>query len=406
MEGEMRRIYLDNNATTPVHPAVLEAMLPYFGGEFGNPSSAHHFGQRARQAIEHAREAVAALIGARPAEIVFTSGGTEADNSAILGVVEHAVRKRGKSVGAAPHVITTAIEHEAVLKTCHALEARGVAVTCVPAGSDGIVSADAIRAAVRPETVLISVMRANNEIGTVQPIEEIGAIVAEAGAKGTDILLHTDAVQAAGKVAMEVNRLGVDLLSLSAHKFYGPKGVGALYARKGTELEPFVHGGGNERGRRAGTENVAAIVGMGKAAELARADLAEISAHFLELRNRLEEGLLARIAGARVNGDVVRRVPNTSNLMLPGVESESLVIALDLAGLACSAGAACSSGAVDPSHVLTAMGLTAAEARASVRFSVGRMNTRDEIERALEIIPAAVGRQRSAGISREAAAAQ
>jgi cysteine desulfurase len=406
MEREMQRIYLDNNATTPVHPAVLEAMLPYFSGEFGNPSSAHHFGQRAKQAIEHARESVAALIGARPAEIVFTSGGTEADNAAIFGVVGHSVRTRGKSGGAAPHVITTAIEHEAVLKTCHALEERGVSVTYVRAGSDGVIRADAIRAAVRPETMLISVMRANNEIGTLQPIEEIGAMVAEAGAAGTDILLHTDAVQAAGKVAIEVNRLGVDLLSLSAHKFYGPKGVGALYVRKGTELDPFVQGGGNERGRRAGTENVAAIVGMGKAAELARSELTEISARFLELRDRLEEGLRARIAGARVNGDVTRRVPNTSNLMLPGVESESLVIALDLAGLACSAGAACSSGAVDPSHVLTAIGLTAAQARASVRFSVGRMNTREEIERALEIIPAAVARQRGAGITREAAAAQ
>jgi cysteine desulfurase len=396
----MQRIYLDNNATTPVHPAVLEAMLPYLGGEFGNPSSAHHYGQRARQAIEHAREAVAALIGARPPEIIFTSGGTEADNAAIFGIVEHALRTR-KNADRAPHVVTAAIEHEAVLKTCHALEKRGVSVTYVPVARDGIVSADAIGAALRPETVLISVMRANNEIGTLQPIEEIGAMAAE-----SDILLHTDAVQAAGKVAIDVNRLGVDLLSLSAHKFYGPKGVGALYVRKGTELDPFVHGGGNERGRRAGTENVAAIAGMGKAAELARAELTEISAHFLELRNRLEEGLLGRIAGARVNGEVTRRVPNTSNLMLPGVESESLVIALDLAGLACSAGAACSSGAVDPSHVLSAIGLTAAEARASVRLSVGRMNTLEEIERALEIIPAAVARQRGAAFNREAAAAQ
>ena len=397
----MQRIYLDHNATTPVHPAALEAILPYFGAEFGNPSSAHHFGQRARQAIEHAREAVAALIGARSTEIVFTSGGTEADNAAIFGVVEHAARTRGKSAGAAPHVITTAIEHDAVLKTCRALEQRGVSVTYVPVGADGVVSADAIRAALRPETVLISVMRANNEIGTLQPIEEIGAVAAEA-----DILLHTDAVQSAGKVPIDVNRLRVDLLSLSAHKFYGPKGIGALYIRKGTEVDPFVHGGANERGRRAGTENVAAIVGLGKAAELARAELAEISAHFGELRDRLEQGLLARVAGARLNGDATRRVPNTSNLMLPGVESESLVIALDLAGLACSAGAACSSGAVDPSHVLTAIGLTAAEARASVRFSVGRMNTREEIDRALEIIPAAVARQCGVASNREVAAAQ
>jgi cysteine desulfurase len=401
----MQRIYLDNNATTPVHPAVLEAMLPYFAAEFGNPSSAHHFGQRGRQAVEGARESVAALIGARSSEIVFTSGGTEADNAAIFGViggvVAHKLRTQGKSAAAPAHVITTKIEHDAVLNTCRALEAHGVAVTYVSAGRDGIVSADAIRAALRPQTALISVMRANNEIGTLQPIEEIGAMAAEAG-----ITLHTDAVQSAGKVAVDVNRLGVDLLSLSAHKFYGPKGAGALFVRKGTEIDALLYGGPNERGRRAGTENVAAIVGLGKAAELARADLAAISAHFADLRDHLEQGLLARIAGARVNGDPTRRVPNTSNLMLPGVESESLVIALDLAGVACSAGAACSSGAVDASHVLTAIGLTPAEARASLRFSVGRTNTREEIDEALELIPAAVARQRSAGPTREMAAAQ
>ncbi|PYU34994.1 MAG: cysteine desulfurase NifS [Acidobacteria bacterium] len=397
----MQRIYLDHNATTPVHPAVLEAMIPYFTAEFGNPSSAHRFGQRGRQAIEGARECVAALVGARSSEIVFTSGGTEADNAAIFGVVAHALRTQGKSAAAPPHVITTTIEHDAVLNTCRALEGRGVSVTYVPAGLDGIVSPDAIRAAIRPETALISVMRANNEIGTLQPVEEIGAIAAEAG-----VPFHTDAVQSAGKVPVDVNRLGVDLLSLSAHKFYGPKGAGALFVRKGTEIDPLLYGGPNERGRRAGTENVAAMVGLGKAAELARADLAEIAAHFADLRDRLEKGLLARIPGARVNGDPARRVPNTSNLMLPGVESESLVIALDLAGLACSAGAACSSGAVDPSHVLTAIGLTPAEARASLRFSVGRANTREEIDTALELIPAAVVRQRSVGPTQEMAAAQ
>jgi cysteine desulfurase len=396
----MQRIYLDHNATTPVHPDVLEAMLPYLGSEFGNPSSAHYFGQRARQAIEGAREAVAALIGARPAEIVFTSGGTEADNAAILGVVGHALRTRKQSGPSPLHVITTAIEHDAVLNACGALEARGVSVTYVPAGRDGIVSPDAIRSAIRPETALISVMHANNEIGTLQPIEEIGQIAAEA-----DIPFHTDAVQSAGKIPIDVNRFGVALLSLSAHKFYGPKGVGALFVRRGVEIDSLLYGGGNERGRRAGTENVAAIAGLGKACELARSDMAEASAHLCELRNRLEEGLLARIPGARVNGHPARRTPNTLSLMLPGVDSESLVIALDLAGLACSAGAACSSGAVDPSHVLTAIGLIPVEARASLRFSVGRANTREEVDKALELIPAAVARQRDAAAKRETATA-
>lgn len=396
----MQRIYLDHNATTPVHRIVLEAMLPFMGSEFGNPSSAHYFGRRASQAIEGAREAVAALIGARSSEIVFTSGGTEADNAAILGVVHYAQRSQKQSGGPPLHVITSAIEHDAVLNTCRALEARGVSLTYVPAGRDGIVSPDAICSALRPETALISVMHANNEIGTLQLIEQIGQIAAEA-----DILFHTDAVQSAGKTPIGVNRFGVDLLSLSAHKFYGPKGVGALFIRKGVEIDPLLYGGGNERGRRAGTENVAAIVGLGKACELVRGDMAEASAHLCELRNRLEEGLIARIHGARINGDPARRVPNTSSLMLPGVESESLVIALDLAGLACSAGAACSSGAVDPSHVLTAIGLTPAEARASLRFSVGPANTREEIDKALELIPAAVTRQRDVATKREMATA-
>jgi cysteine desulfurase len=396
----MQHIYLDHNATTPVLPVVLEAMLPYLASEFGNPSSAHYFGQRASQAIEGAREAVAALIGARSSEIVFTSGGTEADNAAILGVVGHAQRTPKQSGRSPLHVITTAIEHDAVLNACRALGARGVSVTYVPAERDGIVSLDAIRSALRPETALISVMHANNEIGTLQPIEELGQIAAEA-----DIPFHTDAVQSAGKIPIDVNRFGVDLLSLSAHKFYGPKGVGALFVRKAVDIDPLLYGGGNERGRRAGTENVAAIVGLGKACELARCDMAEASAHLCELRNRLEEGLLARIHGARINGDPARRVPNTSSLMLPGVESESLVIALDLAGVACSAGAACSSGAVDPSHVLTAIGLAAAEARASLRFSVGRANTQEEIDKALELIPAAVARQRDAAAKREMATA-
>ena len=397
----MQRIYLDHNATTPMHPAVLEAMLPYLGAEFGNPSSAHFLGQRASLAIEGAREAVAALIGARSSEIVFTGGGTEADNAAIFGVMGHALRTQGKSGGAPPHLITTAIEHEAVLNSCRALESRGVSVTFVPVGRDGVVTPDAVRAAIRSETTLISVMHANNEIGTLQPIEEIGRIAAEAG-----IAFHTDAVQSAGKISIDVNRLGVDLLSLSAHKFCGPKGAGALFVRKGVEIDPLLYGGQNERGRRAGTENVAAMVGLGKACELVRNDLAEASAYVSDLRDRLENGLLARITGARVNGDPTRRVPNTTSLMLPGVESESLIIALDLAGLACSAGAACSSGTVDPSHVLTAIGLAPGDARASLRLSVGRTNTSEEIDRALELIPTAVARQRSVASTQEMAAAQ
>src|SRR5438445_676707 len=397
----MQRIYLDHNATTPLHPAVLEAMLPYFRAEFGNPSAAHHFGQRARQAIEGACEAVAALIGARSSEIVFTSGGSEADNAAIFGVMGYALRSQTKSPGSPPHLITSAIEHDAVLNACRALETRGVSVIYVPVGRDGIVSPDAIRSAIRPETALISIMHANNEIGTLQPIAEIGRIATEAG-----IPFHTDAVQAAGKIPVDVNRLGVSLLSLSAHKFGGPKGAGALFVRKGVAIDPLLYGGQNERGRRAGTENVAAIVGLGKACEIVRSDLAEASAHVAELRDRLESGLLARIPGARVNGDPARRAPNTSSLLLPGVESESLIIALDLAGLACSAGAACSSGAVDPSHVLTAIGLTPAEARASLRLSPGRTNTREENDQAQDLLPAAVARQRDVASSREMAAAQ
>jgi cysteine desulfurase len=403
-------IYLDHNATTPVDPRVLEAMLPYLGPEFGNPSSAHSVGQRASQAVERARESVAALIGARASEIVFTSGGTEADNAAIFGpfkpkMISNALRTQresGREPGGAPlHVVTTAIEHDAVLNACRVLEGRGIAVSFVPVGRDGVVTPDAIRSAIRPETVLISVMHANNEIGTVQPIEEIARIAAEA-----HIRFHTDAVQSAGKIPIDVKRLGVDLLSLSAHKLYGPKGVGALFVRKGVEIDPLLHGGQNERGRRAGTENVPAIVGFGKACEFARESLEQTSSRVSALRDRLEAGLLASISGARVNGDPSLRVPNTSSLMLPGAESESLVIALDLAGLACSAGAACSSGAVDPSHVLAAIGLTPGEARSSVRLSLGRTTTPEEIERALELIPAAVARQRNVASARQMASAR
>jgi cysteine desulfurase len=391
----MRRIYLDHNATTPVDPAVLDAMLPYFSAEYGNASSVHSFGQRARAAVAHARQAVAALIGARPTEIVFTSGGTESDNAAILGILGGAP----STSPATAHIITTAIEHDAVLHTCRALERRGSAsVTCVPVASDGRVDPDDVRRALRPETILISVMHANNELGTLQPLQEISRVAAEAGVR-----FHTDAVQSVGKAPVDVNILGVDMLSLSAHKFYGPKGVGALFVRKGLTLEPLLHGGHNERERRAGTENVAGIVGLGEAAELAQQRLAEDATRLSALRDRLEQGLLTRVPQARVNGGsagvtagvgAASRVPNTSNMIFPGIDAEALVIALDLQGIACSAGAACSSGAADPSHVLAAIGLSQTEARASVRLSLGRNNTDDDISQALEIIPAAVQRQR------------
>jgi cysteine desulfurase len=386
----MYRAYFDHNATTPVDPEVLAAMLPYFSGEYGNPNSVHSFGQSARGAVERARASVAALIGARPSEIVFTSGGTEADNLAIFGVVAGIVGHSPEpAAGRARHIVTTTIEHHAVLHSCQALERRGVAVTRVPVGHDGLVDPDDIRRALRPETVLVTVMHANNELGTLQPVEEIGRVAAEAG-----VWFHSDAVQSAGKVALDAARMGVDLMSLSAHKFYGPKGAGVLFVRKGVQLEPLLYGSRGEAGRRAGTENVSGIVGLGKAAELALARLDEQGARVAALRDRLEQGLLARVSGARLNGSVAKRLPNTCNIMFPDVESESLVIALDLQGVACSAGAACLSGAVDPSHVLAAIGLSPAEARGSIRLSLGRPTTDQDVALALDAIPEVVARQR------------
>jgi cysteine desulfurase len=385
------RIYLDHNATTPVDPAVLDAMLPYFSADFGNAASIHTPGQRARSAVETAREQVAALIGARPQEIVFTSGGTESDNHAIFGIVRNAA-------GASKHIITTQIEHEAVLNTCQALEKDGgtvaggrnaIEVTYLPVDSNGLVDPESVREAIRPQTAVITIMHANNELGTVQPLEQIGKIAAQ-----NDIFFHTDAVQSAGKIPLDVNGLAVDLLAISGHKFYAPKGIGALYIRGGTRLRQLLYGGHHQRGFRPGTENVPGIVGLGKAAELAGLTLQQDAQRVSALRDELERELLARIPQSRPNASCAPRTPNTANITFPGIEGEALVIALDLKGLACSTGAACSSGAIEPSHVLTAIGLPPQDARASIRFSLGRHTTAQEIAAAIEIVPSAVAQLR------------
>ena len=384
----MNRVYLDYNATTPVEPEVLDAMLPYFSAEFGNAASIHTPGQKARAAVETAREQVAVLIGARPQEIVFTSGGTESDNHAIFGVVAQpllAVRPSATTALSSPHIVTTAIEHEAVLNTCQSLEKQGVAVTYLQVNREGQIDLEELKNSLRPESVLVTIMHANNELGTLQPLEEIGQIAKEA-----DVYFHTDAVQSAGKIPIDVNNLHVDLLSLSGHKFYGPKGIGALYIRGGTRLRQLFYGGHHQRGFRPGTENVAGIVGFGKAAEIARESLDADARNISALRDKLQQGMLDRVPQSRVNAATAPRTPNTTNLVFPGLEGEALLIALDLKGLACSTGAACSSGAVEPSHVLTAIGLSADDARASLRFSLGRHTTQGDIDFALQVVPAAV----------------
>jgi cysteine desulfurase len=379
----VRRVYLDNNATTPLAPEVFEAMRPFLLEDFGNASSIHWFGQQAKNAVEKAREQVAKLVGARPGEVIFSSGGTESDNAAIFGIVQ-------ASRVAAPHIIISAIEHHAVLNTAQALEKQGVSVTYVRVGASGVIDPEDVQRAIRPETVLISIMHANNEIGTIQPLAEIGAIARE-----HDIYFHTDAVQSVGKIPVDVEKLGVDLLSLSAHKLHGPKGVGAMYIRKGTILKPLLYGGHHERDRRPGTENVPGIVGLGMAAELAWAHLEENAQWVAGLRDRLERGILEQVPQVSVNGDPERRLPNTSNLCFDYVEGEGFVIAMDLRGIACSTGAACSSGAVEPSHVLSAIGRTPEQARSSIRFSLGRYNTAEDIDATLATLPAEVERLRS-----------
>jgi cysteine desulfurase len=379
----MHRIYLDNNATTPVLPEVYEAMCPYFADHFGNASSIHSHGQKTRAAVESARESVATLLGSRASEIVFTSGGTEADNLAIAGLTK-----------SGDHVITSSVEHHAVLFACKHLEEIGCEVTILPVDGRGLVDPDEVRRALRPNTKLISVMMANNETGILQPVEEIGKIAAEAG-----IYFHTDAVQAAGKVPIDVNRIGCHALSISGHKIHAPQGVGALYVRKGTKLQPLFYGGRHERSRRAGTENVPGIVGLGKAAQLAKDGLdrgfeKKDDKKMAALRDRLEQGILAQVDEAMINGANAPRVPNTTNIRFDHIEGEALVIALDLKGLAVSTGAACSSGAIEPSHVLVAMGLRKDEARASIRFSLGRQTTGEDIDFALALVPETVARLR------------
>ena len=375
----MRRFYLDNNATTPVLPDVFEAMRPYFSERFGNASSIHHHGQDTRAAVEQARDSVAALLGCRASEIIFTSGGTESDNLAIAGLT-----------APGDHVITSGVEHHAVLHAVKHLEKTGCEITFLPVDGRGLVDPDDVRRALRPNTRLVSIMMANNETGVLQPVEEVGEIAAEA-----DLFFHTDAVQAAAKIPIDVARIGCDALSISGHKFHAPQGVGALYLRKGTRLQPLFHGGRHERSRRAGTENVPGIVGLGKAAELAaqgfeRRDDQKLAA----LRDRLERGILSHIDEAGVNGDGAVRTPNTTNIYFDHIDGEPLVIALDLKGLSVSSGAACSSGAIEPSHVLTAMGLRPDRARASVRFSLGKQTTQEDIDFALELVPETVARLR------------
>lgn len=375
----MQRVYLDNNATTPVLPEVFEAMKPYYGEHFGNASSIHHHGQETRAAVERARESVASLLGCRTSEIVFTSGGTEGDNLAIFGLASEG-----------DHVICSTIEHHAVLNACKRLESMGCEVTYVPVDGRGQVDPRDIRRAMRANTKLISIMLANNETGVLQEVSEIGKIAAEA-----DVYFHTDAVQAAGKIVIDVKQVGCDLLSISGHKMNAPQGIGALYVRKGTILRPMLYGGSHERSRRAGTENVPGIVGLGKAAEIARQALDNGNvASIAQMRDGLQETILRSVDAAGVNGDGAPRVPNTTNIYFDHIEGEALVIALDLKGLAVSTGAACSSGAIEPSHVLTAMGLRPERARASIRFSLGKQNTAGEVEFARSLVPETVARLR------------
>jgi len=378
----MRRVYMDHSATTPVRHEVIEAMRPYFDVEYGNASSVHSFGQRARQATEEAREKIASILGAGPKEILFTSGGSESDNLAVKGAA-YAREKKGR------HIITSSIEHLAVLNCCQYLEKRGFEVTYLPVDEYGLVSPDDLHAALRPDTILVSVMMANNEIGTIEPISELAQVAAEA-----EVPFHTDAVQAAGKIPVNVEELGVDLLSLSAHKFYGPKGVGALYIRRGTRIAPTQHGGHHERNLRAGTENVPGIVGMAHALELACGEMTEVMPRLGRLRDRLEKGVMDRLDGVRRHGHPERRLPHVSNMTFENAEGESILLSLDVMGIAASSGSACTSGSLEPSHVLSAIGVPPEISHGSMRFSLGRPNTEQDIDYVLEHLPAIVEKLR------------
>jgi cysteine desulfurase len=378
------RIYLDHNATTPPAVEVVDRMAASLREQFGNPSSVHHFGQMAKAALDEARSATAALIGGDPSEIVFTSGGTESDNYAIRAVAD-ALEVTGRK-----HLIATAIEHEAVLNTLKALARRGWKTTLLPVDQSGIVSPQALEAALTDDTAIVSVMHANNEIGTIQPVAELARI-----AKARGAVFHTDAVQTAGKIPVDVKALGVDLLSLSAHKFYGPKGAGALWIRRGVRLQSPMTGGKQERSRRAGTENVAGIIGLGAAAQLARGKMTAEGDRLAVLRDRLEDGILTAVSGTAINGARSPRVPNTTNISFDRIEAESLLIALDLAGIAVSTGSACSSGTLEPSHVLKAMGFPAHRTQNSIRFSLGAANTDADIQRVIEVLPGVVDKLRN-----------
>lgn len=377
----MPRVYLDHAATTPVHPEVIAAMLPHFHNSFGNPSSIHSFGRESRQAVDDAREKVARLLGASAREIFFTSGGTEADNIAIQGV---ALAKKGQG----RHIITSQIEHHAVLDACKYLETQGFAVTYLPVDEYGRVRIEDVKAALRPDTILITIMHANNEVGTIQPIREISALARE-----HKVTFHTDAVQSVGSIPVNVDDLGVDMLTLSAHKFYGPKGVGVLYIRKGTKLKPLYHGGGQERKFRPGTENHVGIIGLAKALEIATADMDTKQAEIAALRDKLMAGLL-EIPEVKPNGHPTERLPGNVNISIRYVEGESLILSLDMQGVAVSSGSACTSGSLDPSHVLLAMGLSHGEAHGSLRLTLGRDNTPADVDYVLSILPPIVDRLR------------
>lgn len=381
----MKRVYLDHNATTPVHPEVLEAMLPYLKDTFGNASSIHQFGQEARKAIDESREKVAGLIGANPEEVVFTSGGTEADNYAIKGIA-YAIEEKGK------HIITSSIEHHAVLESCKQLEKKGFKITYLSVDKYGLIDLDELKKAITDETILITIMHANNEVGTIEPIAEMGRIIKginreRASSKQHLIYFHTDAVQAVGKIPIDINELNIDLLSLSGHKIYGPKGIGALYIRKGTKIQPLLHGGHHENNRRAGTENVPAIVGLGKACLVALNEMEKEKSHLTKLRDNLSNGVSEKLGNVYLNGHPDKRLPNTLNMSFEFVEGESIILNLDLKGIAVSSGSACTSGSLEPSYVLKAMGVEPAIAQGSIRFSLGRDNTEEDIEYVLDALP-------------------